>query len=284
MTCQRRSGYLWQRHRGVPGLATDGTRGQVRRFPCSFGLTGGQSEREIRQHSFNIPSCVDRLPHSIQQIVIAFRPPQPLQPLLAAPVPEISRTTTTHPFAVKLGPTHWPASTRLRLAASERALGANFQRSYSLSAFTLVGYSVTRKTMRADEPAWLGWPSLRGRPHRPQGANDSSVMLCVSAEDNPDEIRHRLSMQREVAGIRRYVSRYNGAQRCSLEDMRIDDLTRGSRMPAMSLSFGGGGDQRFRAAGAAGVAGVGRLQYRQLAVVDVGIVAEVARVEVGPGP
>ena len=127
MTCQRRSGYLWQRHRGVPGLATEGTRGRVRRFPCSFGLTGGQSEREIRQHSFNIPSCVDRLPHSIQQIVIACRPPQRLQPLLAAPVPEISRTTTTHPFAVKLGPTHWPASTRLRLAASERALGASFQ-------------------------------------------------------------------------------------------------------------------------------------------------------------
>ena len=168
---------------------------------------------------------------------------------------------------------------------------------------------MTRKTMRADEPAWLGWPSFRGRPHRPQGAADSSVMLCdnapivtlrtfnteglvvaadhllhpslgtdrprrgawsdsgqevlraaraaavlmlyasnlyrelppsqrVSAEDNPDVIRHRLSMQREVAGIRRYVSRYNGAQRCSLEDMSIDDLTRGSRMPACHCPSG----------------------------------------------
>ena len=229
MTCQRRSGYLWQGHRGVPGLATEGTRGRVRRFPCSFGLTGDQSEREIRQHSFNIPSCVDRLPHSIQQIVIAFRPPQP----------ETSRTATTHPFAVKLGPTHWPAFTCLRLAASERALGASFQvRSYALSAFTLVGYSVTRKTMRADAPAWLGWPSLRGRPDRPHGADYSSAMLGVSAEDNPDEIRHRLSMQREVASIRRYVPRYNGAQRCSLEDRRIDDLTRGSRMPACHCPSG----------------------------------------------
>ena len=52
----------------------------------------------------------------------------------------------------------------------------------------------------------------------------------------------------------------------------------------MSLSFGDGGGERFRAAGAAGVAGVGWLQYRQLAVVDVGIVAEVARVRSRPRP